>query len=396
MALPPLVEPGPPLGAEESLRFSRHLLLPEIGELGQRRLNAARVCVMGAGGLGAPALLYLAAAGVGTLGIVDDDVVELSNLQRQVIHGTADLGRAKVDSATDAVRGISPAVTVETHSERLTGANAARILGEYDLVLDGTDNFGTRYLVADTCARLGLPLVWASILRFDAQVSVFWSAPPTGSGVPGVGLRDLFPQPPADGTVESCSTAGVLGALCGQVGSIMATEAIKLITGTGQPLLGRVLVLDALSARWSEIPLHPAPAAAHNVRGVPAVPAHSRQPVQVMAPGLEPVRHLSADELARRLVARAQGRDDFVLLDVRDAHEHKAGAIPDSVLLPLPEVFTEQGRTRLAPRSPVIVYCQHEGRARRAASELVAAGFDRVEVLAGGFAAWPQPSSPTP
>lgn len=378
MALAPLEEPGPPLGSEESLRFSRHLLLPEIGELGQRRLKAARVCVMGAGGLGAPALLYLAAAGVGTLGIVDDDDVELSKLQRQVIHGADDIGRPKVDSARDAVLRISPALEVEVHNERLTTANASRILSAYDIVLNGTDNFDTRYLVADTCSRLGLPLIWASILRFDAQVSVFWSSPPAESGISPVGLRDLFPEPPADGTVESCSTAGVLGAMCGQVGSIMATEAVKLITGVGRSLLGRVLVLDALNARWTEIPLRPSL----------ATDAPPPTPARGVRPAPSDVRFLSPAELASRLSARDRGLDDFVLLDVREPHEHKAAAIPSSVLLPLTEVLTEQGRAKLAPHSPVIVYCQRDGRARRAAVELVASGFGHVEVLEGGYASW--------
>jgi len=371
MALGPLVEPGPPLGPEDSARFSRHLLLPEIGEIGQRRLAAARVCVMGAGGLGAPALLYLAAAGVGTLGIVDDDDVELSNLQRQVIHGTDDVGRPKVESARDSVQRISPSLAVELHNERLTAANAARILGGYDIVLDGTDNFDTRYLIADTCSLLGLPLVWASILRFDAQVAVFWSAPPPESGVAPVGLRDLFPHPPSDTTVESCSTAGVLGAMCGQVGGLMATEAVKLITGAGRSLLGRVLVIDAFTTRFTEIPLLSAgPTDARGQRG--------------RLSALPQVRHVSPGELDARLAAR----DAVVLLDVREPHEHEAGAIPGSVLLPLAQVLTEQGRATLSAQSPVIVYCHGGARARRAADELVAAGFPHVEVLDGGYSSW--------
>lgn len=334
---------------------------------------------MGAGGLGAPALLYLAAAGVGTLGIVDDDDVELSNLQRQVIHGSGDVGRPKVESARDGVRRISPGLAVELHNERLTAANAERILGAYDIVLDGTDNFDTRYLVADTCSRLGLPLVWASILRFDAQVAVFWSAPPVESGLAPVGLRDLFPHPPAD-VVESCSTAGVLGAMCGQVGSIMAAEAVKLITGVGRSLLGRVLVVDALNARFTEIPLLPAP------------PTDAPPVQREVAPQPNPrgVHHLSPVEFADRLAARDQARDDFVLLDVREPHEHEAGAIRDSVLLPLAQILTEQGRAKIPERSPVIVYCHGVARAQRAADELIAAGFTHVEVLDGGYSSWRQ------
>ncbi len=257
-AVPPLVEPGPPLSSAEVARFSRHLLLPTLGPDGQRRLRNARVCVVGAGGLGSPVLQYLAAAGVGTLGIVDSDHVELSNLQRQVVHVVADLGRAKVASAAESVAAIDPAITVVRHELRLAPENV-ELLTRYDLVIDGTDNFATRYLVNDACVRWGLPEVWGSVLRFDAQVSVFWGRPPVDSGLAAVQLRDLFPEPPEPGSVPSCADAGVLGALCGQVGSLMAVEAVKLITGIGRPLLGRVLVLDALEQRWTEIPLIGAP-----------------------------------------------------------------------------------------------------------------------------------------
>ena len=248
----PLVEPGPGLDLERISRWSRHLLMPELGDIGQRRLAAARVCVVGAGGLGAPVLLYLAAAGVGRLGIIDGDRVAVSNLQRQVLYGTADLGAVKAETAARRLADLDPGVEVVTHAWRLT-PDTVDVLADYDLVIDCTDNFETRYLVNDACVRLGLPEVWGSVLRFDAQVSVFWGRPPAGT--PAVELRDLFPEPPAPGQVPSCAEAGVLGALCGQVGAVMATEAVKLITGVGQPLLGRVLVLDALAARWSEVPL---------------------------------------------------------------------------------------------------------------------------------------------
>jgi molybdopterin/thiamine biosynthesis adenylyltransferase len=252
MSLPPLVDPIDTLPDTERGRTDRQRRLPEIGDLGQRRLAAARVLVIGAGGLGAPALTYLAAAGVGTIGIVDDDLVELSNLHRQPVHGIDDVGRPKVDSAAEAVAALAPAAIVRRHQERLDTDNAAGILGGYDLVVDGTDTFDTRYLVDDVCAELGLPLVWATVLRFDAQLSVFWASPPAGEPVR---LRTLFPAPPTPGEVPSCAEAGVLGALCGQVGAMMAQEAVKLITGIGEPLLGRVLVIDALRARQREIPL---------------------------------------------------------------------------------------------------------------------------------------------
>lgn len=382
MSLPPLVQPGPPLSAVETARFSRHVLLPEIGEVGQRRLLAARVCVIGAGGLGSPALLYLAAAGVGHIGIVDHDTVEPSNLQRQIIHGQDDVGLLKVNSAADAIGRLSPSATVSRFSDRLTPSNARRILGEWDLVLDGTDNFETRYLVADTCAELRIPLVWASILRFDAQLSIFWD-PPEGSGAPSVGLRDLFPEPPDGDEGESCSTAGVLGALCGQIGSTMAAEAVKLITGIGEALIGRVLVLDALSARWSEVPLRPA-------RNGELTKRPERPPYGTRAlPGLEArPTELSARRLHERLGARERGDDAFALIDVRDADEHTAGAISGSILRPLAEILTENGRTRLPVETPLILYCARGPRADRAARELAAAGFLNIETLRGGFEAW--------
>ena len=247
--------PGAPLTAAQRHRYARHLLIPDLGDAGQRRLLAARVLVMGAGGLGSPALLYLAAAGVGHLTIVDDDVVDLTNLQRQVIHDTAGVGTPKAGSAAARVRALNPDVEVGERPVRLTRDNAVDLLRGHDLVLDGTDNFPTRYVVNDACAELGLPLVWASVYRTQAQVSVFWKNPPGDAA--GVDLRDLFPVLPDPATVPSCGDAGVLGALTGQVGSMMVTEAIKLICGIGRPLLGRVAFLDVLDGRQFEIPLAP-------------------------------------------------------------------------------------------------------------------------------------------
>ncbi|MFC6257256.1 molybdopterin-synthase adenylyltransferase MoeB, partial [Kocuria oceani] len=252
MDLTPLVDPAPELTDAELRRYARHLTVPEIGEEGQRRLKNARVLCVGAGGLGSPALLYLAAAGVGTLGIVDDDVVDSSNLQRQVIHGEAVLGAPKTVSAAARIADLNPLVHVVEHRERLTAANARRVLAGYHLVLDGSDNFGTRYLVSDACELGGIPHVWGSILRFEGQYSVFW-------GAHGPTYRDLYPVPPAPGTVPSCAEAGVLGVLPGLLGTAMAVEAVKLVTGIGTTMLGRVATYDALSARWWEIPLAPTP-----------------------------------------------------------------------------------------------------------------------------------------
>ncbi|WP_420111667.1 ThiF family adenylyltransferase [Pseudactinotalea sp.] len=363
----PLGRPGPPLTAEQAERFSRHLLLPQLGEIAQRRLLAARVCVMGAGGLGSPALLYLAAAGVGTLGIVDDDAVDTTNLQRQVLHGAADVGRSKLDSATERLHAISPDLQIEPHSERLTPANATDILRGYDLVLDGTDTFETRYAVSDACAELGIPLVWGSVLAFDAQISVFW---PTSPG--GVTLRDLFPDPPPPGSVPSCAEAGVLGSLTGQVGSVMATEAIKLITGVGEPLLGRLLVLDGLAQRWTEVPLRPRDRA----QNLPAAAAPA--PAAAAAP--------DAMDSAQVRQAIARG-ETITFLDVREPFELTSGAIPGSVHVPLAPVMTEAGRAAIPREGIVVAYCRVGPRAELAAAQLRGVGIE-ARWLKGGYPAW--------
>ena len=368
MPLPALVDPGPPLTPAQLARGSRHVLLAELGVDGQRRLRNARVLVVGAGGLGAPVLQYLAAAGVGTLGIVDDDTVEVSNLQRQVIHRTADVGRAKVDSARDAVGALDPDIRVVVHRTRLTSENVDDILRSYDVVVDGTDNFPTRYLVNDACVRLGLPEVWGSVLRFDAQTTVFW-------GRAGVQLRDLFPTAPAPDEVPSCAEAGVLGALCGQVGSIMATEVVKLVTGTGEPLLGRVLVVDALRGRWTEVPLvgrpDPDPTATPSLEALP----------------MSDVPVITAAELVRRLADREAGSDDFLLIDVREPAEHAQAAIPGAVLVPLGTVFDGSALAALPRDREIVVHCEVGGRSLTAARILRDAGFDAANVD-GGIRAW--------
>ncbi|MGY4644530.1 ThiF family adenylyltransferase [Cellulomonas sp. URHB0016] len=420
MPIPPLVDPGPPLTADQLARGSRHLLLPGLGADGQRRLRAARVCVVGAGGLGAPVLQYLAAAGVGTLGIVDDDVVDVSNLQRQVVHGTSDVGRAKVDSARDAVLDLDPSIVCEVHRTRLTSDNVDDILGRYDLVVDGTDNFPTRYLVNDACVRLGLPEVWGSVLRFDAQTTVFWGRPP--AGVPAVQLRDLFPSPSPPDEVPSCAEAGVLGALCGQVGSVMATEAVKLVTGLGEPLLGRVLVVDALRGRWQEVPLRSSgtPAADRTAADRTAVDGtavhataadtgdrhattagmgdrhattagmadrHATAPQATdpdRADGRRPpaVPSVTVEELAVLL-----GDGDVYLIDVREPGEAALAAIPGAHLVPLGTVLDGSALTDLPRDREILVHCAVGARSLVAAEVLRDAGFDATHVE-GGIAAW--------
>ena len=371
-SLPPLVEPAAELTAEEARRYARQLLLPGVGEVGQRRLKAARVLVVGAGGLGSPALLYLAAAGVGTIGVVDDDVVAESNLHRQVVHGTADVGRAKVDSAADAVARANPLVRVVKHGERLTADNAEGIVAGYDLVVDGSDNFGTRYLVNDACVLTGTPWVWGAVLRFDGQVAVFWDGH-------GPTYRDLFPAPPAPGTVPSCGEAGVLGAVCAAVGAAMVTEAVKLVTGAGTSLLGRVLVHDALAMTWRPLRLAPDPRRAPVTAIGPVEGAEDREPS-------DDLPEVDAAELDRRLRERAAGGAGFVLVDVREPDEHAAHAIPGSVLVPLADVLAEPGR--FDPAQPLVLHCAGGTRSARALRAVLAAGHPDAVHLRGGVTAW--------
>lgn len=374
---PPLVEPGPPLGPAEVLRYSRHVLLPGIGDLGQRRLANAKVLVVGAGGLGSPILTYLAAAGVGTIGVVDDDVVDTSNLQRQVVHGTQDVGRLKVDSAVDAVARVNPLVSVVPHPVRLTTDNALDLVGGYDLVVDGADNFATRYLVSDACELLGLPEVWGSVFRFDAQVSVFWAGH-------GPTYRHLFPQPPPPGAVPSCAEGGVLGAMVGAVGSVMATEVVKLVTGVGDPLLGRLLVLDALAMTWRTLRVRPDPAA-------PAVTELvDMTAVCEVRPALPAASVVSAPELAALLE-----RGDVALVDVRGPDEAALVSIPGAVLVPLQRILTDEGLAELPRDRRIVLHCKSGARSAQALEHLRQKGFDDAAHLAGGVLAWVRDVDPS-
>ncbi|WP_407342659.1 molybdopterin-synthase adenylyltransferase MoeB [Pengzhenrongella phosphoraccumulans] len=383
MPLPPLVEPGAELTPAELDRYARHVTLPALGSQGQRRLKNARVLVVGAGGLGSPVLLYLAAAGVGTLGIVDCDEVDSSNLQRQVLHSTADVGRRKTASARDAVERLNPLIDVQVHDLRLDAATALDTLRGYDLVVDGTDNFATRYLVNDACVLLGLPLVWGSIYRFDGQTTLFWADPPAGHGYTGVHYRDVFPEPPAPGTVPSCAEGGVLGVLCGAIGSVMANEAVKLITGIGEPLLGRFLTFDALSTRWREIPVHADPHRA------PIGPLADIAVTCAVAPAtpVAAVDLISAERLAERLADRARGTDDFDLVDVREQHEHDEAAIPGARLVPRGEFLDGSAWDVLDRDRPLILHCRSGARSADVLPLAHAAGFDAVH-LEGGILAW--------
>ena len=384
-------------GDETDERWSRTVRLPGFGLEAQARLRAARVLVVGAGGLGSPAVQYLAASGVGTLGVVDDDVVDRSNLQRQVLFGPGDVGLPKARIAAERVRATAPDTHVVVHPVRLTAETAA-ILDGYDVVVDGSDSFDTCYVVADEAAARGLPVVWGSVARLDGQVSVFWDAAPDGRDVD---YRDLHPSPPAGGWDESCADVGVLGPLCGTVGAVMASEVVKLVTGVGEPLLGRVVTIDAGSASWRESRLRRAPhrarerAAANEVRKASAAGALRDGHEEARAGSPTPVADqplgtrspdVSADELAELLAARDAGEAAFTLLDVREPDEHDFAHLPGDVLAAGLGVRTRQ-RPELDPEVPVIAYCARGPRARAAAELLVGDGFD-VAVLDGGMLGW--------
>ncbi|MEN2738184.1 ThiF family adenylyltransferase [Microbacterium sp. X-17] len=384
MPFPPLVEPVPVLSAHERARTTRHAILAGLGEIGQRRIAAAHVVVIGAGGLGSPAILALAAAGIGTLTVIDDDEVELTNLQRQVLHRHADLGAPKVDSAVRAAADLAPETRVRPLRVRLTEENATDLLRGSHVVIDGSDTFDTRGAVAAACEELGVPLVWGTVQGFDAQVTVFWSAPPADAAP--VVLADLYP-PETVGEVPSCAEVGVLGALCLQVGALLATQAIALVAGIGEPLLGRVLVIDGLRARQTEVPLRPAHPGPGHPLAENALVSRKRDVFVTQArshPGGGPVTELSAAEAA---AAREAG---ITVVDVREPSETAMGIIPGARLLPLAELLD---RPEAVGPGPVLVVCLSGARATRAARALRDAGVE-ASVLAGGMRAWDAAAEP--
>jgi len=375
----------PELTQEEVLRYSRHLIMPEVGMEGQLKLKAASVLLVGTGGLGAPLAMYLAAAGVGRIGLVDFDVVDHTNLHRQVIHGTSDVGRPKIDSAIDTMREINPNVQLDRHEVALTSENALEIIADYDLVVDGTDNFPTRYLVNDACVLLGKPNVYGSIFRFEGQATVF-------AYEGGPCYRCLYAEPPPPGLVPSCAEGGVLGILPGVIGLIQATEAVKLILKTGEPLVGRLLLYDALAMRFRELKLrrnpecpvcgdHPTITELIDYQEFCGVNVHEPTPI---ATGEKDVL-----ELKRKL----DSKDNFILLDVREPHEVQIGRIPGSILIPLGDLEKRSGE--LDPSAEIIVHCKSGGRSSKAVEYLRKSGFSNVSNLTGGILAWSDKVDPS-
>jgi sulfur-carrier protein adenylyltransferase/sulfurtransferase len=373
----PVTQTEPQLSHAEVLRYSRHLLLPEVGIAGQRKLKAARVLTIGAGGLGSPLSLYLAAAGVGTIGIVDFDAVDLTNLQRQIVHGTSTLGRPKLESAEARLTDLNPNVRIEKHETRLSSENALEILGEYDIVVDGTDNFPTRYLVNDACVLLGKPNVYGSIFRFEGQASLFYAKQ-------GPCYRCLYSEPPPPGLVPSCAEGGVLGVLPGIIGSIQALETIKWIIGAGDSLVGRLVLFDALKLRFRELQLRKDPACP--VCGVsPSI--HELIDYEAFCGiGAEPSYsgpEITAEELRQELEEKGSG---LVLIDVREPHEWEIAHIEGARLIPLGQLPERLGE--LDGHAEIVTHCHHGARSMKALGILKGAGFNRVRSLAGGIDAW--------
>jgi len=385
---PALVEPAAELTVDEVRRYSRHLIIPDVGMTGQKRLKNAKVLVIGAGGLGSPALLYLAAAGVGTLGIAEFDEVDESNLQRQIIHTQSDIGKSKAVSAKESIAEANPYVEVVLHEERLDNDNVMDVFRGYDLIVDGTDNFATRYMVNDAAYFLGIPYVWGSIYRFDGQASVF--APSMAPDAPC--YRCLYPEPPPPGMVPSCAEGGVLGVLCASIGSIQVNEAIKLLTGAGEPAIGKLVIYDALELEWRKLKVRKDPACrlcgpdadVTELIDYEAFCGAISEDAADAAAGST----ISVNQLEKMLGEREAGERDFVLVDVREPNEYEINKIPGSVLIPKGEFLNGNALGQLPSDKQVVLHCKSGVRSAEALAVLKGAGFDDSVHVGGGVVAW--------
>jgi adenylyltransferase/sulfurtransferase len=385
VSLPPLVEPADELTIDEVRRYSRHLIIPDVGMTGQKRLKNAKVLVIGAGGLGSPALLYLAAAGVGTIGIAEFDEVDESNLQRQIIHGQSDIGKSKAQSAKESILEANPYVDVVLHEERLDNHNVMGIFEQYDLIVDGTDNFATRYMVNDAAVLLKKPYVWGSIYRFDGQASVFWAEH-------GPCYRCLYPEPPPPGMVPSCAEGGVLGVLCASVGSIQVNEAIKLLTGIGDPILGKLMVYDALEMEYRKIKVRKDPNCAicgenPTVTDLIDYDAFCGAISEAAADAVAGST-ISVSSLETMLKERENGERDFVLVDVREPNEREINEIPGSVLIPKGDFLNGTAIEGLPQDKPLVFYCKAGTRSAEVLAVVKGAGFADAIHVGGGVSAW--------
>jgi molybdopterin/thiamine biosynthesis adenylyltransferase/rhodanese-related sulfurtransferase len=382
VSLPPLVEPAAELTVDEIRRYSRHLIIPDVGMVGQKRLKNARVLCVGAGGLGSPALLYLAAAGVGTLGVVDFDTVDESNLQRQIIHGVSDIDTPKAESAARSIAEINPLVNVVIHNTALDVDNVKEIFSQYDLIVDGTDNFATRYMVNDAAVLLGKPYVWGSIYRFDGQASVFWEEH-------GPCYRCLYPEPPPPGMVPSCAEGGVLGVLCASIGSIQVNEAIKLITGIGEPLVGRLMVYDALEMEYRKIKVRKDPNCA--LCGENPTVTDLLEDYEDFCGAVSPEAEaatLDSTITARELKDLQDAGKDIFLVDVREQAEWEIVNIPGAVLIPKGEILSGEALARFPQDRQIVLHCKSGVRSAEALAALKAAGFTSAVHVQGGVLSW--------
>src|SRR3954451_7599549 len=385
VSLPPLVEPAAELTIDEIRRYSRHLIIPDVGMDGQKRLKNAKVLAVGAGGLGSPALLFLAAAGVGTLGIIDFDTVDESNLQRQIIHGVSDVGRPKAESAADSIREINPLVNVIIHNTALDRDNVKEIFSQYDLIVDGTDNFATRYMVNDAAVLLGKPYVWGSIYRFDGQASVFWEEH-------GPCYRCLYPEPPPPGRVPGCAGGAVLAVLWGPTASTQVNEAIKLLTGIGEPLVGKLMVYDALEMEYRKLKVRKDPNCAL-CGDHPTVTelidydtfcgAVSEEAADAAAGST-----ISVTTLEHMLKERGNGERDFVLVDVREPNEYEINRIPGSVLIPKGDFLNGDALSELPSDKQIVLHCKSGVRSAEALAVVKGAGYSDAVHVGGGVVAW--------